>query len=77
MVGREHIRSPDSRSGWLGLDLSPRILPSLLLFSAQVNANYCLQMGAHKYISELARKKQSDVNHFLLRVRCWEVSSWL
>ncbi|KAG1757545.1 ribosomal protein L15e [Suillus lakei] len=29
-------------------------------------------MGAYKYISELYRKKQSDVLRFLLRVRCWE-----
>ena len=31
------------------------------------------QMGAHKYLEELAKKKQSDVMRFLLRVRCWEV----
>jgi len=30
-------------------------------------------MGAHKYLEELAKKKQSDVMRFLLRVRCWEV----
>jgi len=29
-------------------------------------------MGAYKYISELWRKKQSDVLRFLLRVRAWE-----
>ena len=29
-------------------------------------------MGAYKYMSELWRKKQSDVMRFLLRVRCWE-----
>jgi len=29
-------------------------------------------MGAYKYVSELYRKKQSDVMRFLLRVRCWE-----
>lgn len=29
-------------------------------------------MGAYKYISELHRKKQSDVMRFLSRVRCWE-----
>jgi large subunit ribosomal protein L15e len=29
-------------------------------------------MGAYKYISELWRKKQSDVMRFLQRVRCWE-----
>ncbi|KAG0865860.1 hypothetical protein G6F62_005444 [Rhizopus arrhizus] len=29
-------------------------------------------MGAYKYLEELARKKQSDVSRFLLRVRCWE-----
>ncbi|GFZ01963.1 ribosomal protein L23/L15e family protein [Actinidia rufa] len=28
--------------------------------------------GAYTYISELWRKKQSDVMRFLLRVRCWE-----
>lgn len=32
-----------------------------------------LQMGAHKYLEELQKKKQSDVMRFLLRVRCWEV----
>jgi hypothetical protein len=31
------------------------------------------QMGAHKYLEELQKKKQSDVMRFLLRVRCWEV----
>lgn len=30
-------------------------------------------MGAHKYLEELNKKKQSDVMRFLLRVRCWEV----
>ena len=29
-------------------------------------------MGAYKYMQELYRKKQSDVMHFLLRVRCWQ-----
>ncbi|CAI0514498.1 unnamed protein product [Linum tenue] len=29
-------------------------------------------MGAYKYVSELWRKKQSDVMRFLQRVRCWE-----
>ncbi|MQM07666.1 hypothetical protein Taro_040508 [Colocasia esculenta] len=29
-------------------------------------------LGAYKYVSELWRKKQSDVMRFLLRVRCWE-----
>jgi len=29
-------------------------------------------MGAYKYIEELAKKKQSDIMRFLLRVRCWE-----
>ncbi|KAI9360458.1 ribosomal protein L15e [Zopfochytrium polystomum] len=29
-------------------------------------------MGAYKYLTELYRKKQSDVIRFLLRVRCWE-----
>ncbi|XP_061363923.1 uncharacterized protein LOC133307428 [Gastrolobium bilobum] len=28
--------------------------------------------GAYKYVSELSRKKQSDVMRFLQRVRCWE-----
>lgn len=32
-------------------------------------------MGALKYVEELQKKKQSDVLRFLLRVRCWEVSS--
>ena len=29
-------------------------------------------MGAYKYMSEVWRKKQSDVHRFLQRVRCWE-----
>ncbi|KAJ4870039.1 60S ribosomal protein L15-1 [Raphanus sativus] len=29
-------------------------------------------MGAYKYVSELWRKKQSDVMRFVQRVRCWE-----
>merc|ERR1712107_742897 len=28
--------------------------------------------GAYKYISELYRKKQSDVMRYLLRIRCWQ-----
>lgn len=31
-----------------------------------------LVTGAYKYVSELWRKKQSDVMRFLQRVRCWE-----
>ncbi|KAG6780657.1 hypothetical protein POTOM_013524 [Populus tomentosa] len=31
-----------------------------------------LEKGAYKYVSELWRKKQSDVMRFLQRVRCWE-----
>ena len=30
-------------------------------------------MGAHKYLEEFQKKKQSDVMRYLLRVRCWEV----
>lgn len=30
-------------------------------------------MGAYKYLSELYKKKQSDVMRFLLRIRCWEL----
>ncbi|KAF7810115.1 E3 ubiquitin ligase PQT3-like isoform X1 [Senna tora] len=30
------------------------------------------KLGAYKYVSELWRKKQSDVMRFLQRVRCWE-----
>ena len=28
-------------------------------------------MGAYKYIEELSKKKQSDVNRYLLRIRTW------
>lgn len=31
-----------------------------------------IDLGAYKYVSELWRKKQSDVMRFLQRVRCWE-----
>uniref|UniRef100_A0A1I8HC50 Ribosomal protein L15 n=6 Tax=Macrostomum lignano TaxID=282301 RepID=A0A1I8HC50_9PLAT len=30
-------------------------------------------MGAYKFISELYRKKQSDVMRFILRLRCWHL----
>merc|ERR1712013_3289 len=30
------------------------------------------KMGAYKYMSELYRKKQSDVMRYLLRIRCWQ-----
>ena len=33
------------------------------------------QMGALKYVEEIAKKKQSDILRFLLRVRCWEYRS--
>ncbi|KAI3712576.1 hypothetical protein L1987_71135 [Smallanthus sonchifolius] len=32
----------------------------------------CATMGAYTYVSELWRKKQSDVMRFMQRVRCWE-----
>merc|ERR1712156_463433 len=30
------------------------------------------KMGAYKYMTELYRKKQSDVLRYLLRIRCWQ-----
>ena len=33
---------------------------------------WMVTLGAYTYVSELWRKKQSDVMRFLLRVRCWE-----
>merc|ERR1712183_840501 len=30
------------------------------------------KMGAYKYMSEIYRKKQSDVLRYLLRIRCWQ-----
>merc|ERR1712243_143801 len=30
------------------------------------------KMGAYKYMTELYRKKQSDVMRYLLRIRCWQ-----
>merc|ERR1712045_233983 len=30
------------------------------------------KMGAYKYMTEMYRKKQSDVLRYLLRVRCWQ-----
>ena len=30
------------------------------------------RMGAYKYMTELYRKKQSDVLRYLLRIRCWQ-----
>ena len=28
-------------------------------------------MGAYQYMTEIARKKQSDINRFTQRIRCW------
>ena len=36
------------------------------------NVSDCPIMGAYKYVSELYRKKQSDVMRYLLRIRCWQ-----
>lgn len=33
---------------------------------------WLVYIGAYTYVSELWRKKQSDVMRFLQRVRCWE-----
>ena len=30
-----------------------------------------VKMGAYKYMTEMYRKKQSDVMRYLLRIRCW------
>merc|ERR1712214_113536 len=32
---------------------------------------YKFKMGAYKYMTEMYRKKQSDVMRYLLRIRCW------
>merc|ERR1712110_744343 len=37
----------------------------------RVGIKKTLKMGAYKYMTELYRKKQSDVMRYLLRVRCW------
>nr|GMD55574.1 60S ribosomal protein L15 [Ipomoea batatas] len=49
-------------------------LHSQLRFSAKASPEQAAlrTMGAYTYVSELWRKKQSDVMRFLLRVRCWE-----
>ena len=39
---------------------------------AVVSRENTATMGAYKFMSELYRKKQSDVMRFLLRVRAWE-----
>merc|ERR1712170_320603 len=43
-----------------------------LFTSADILNGEGATMGAYKYMQELARKKQSDVMRFLLRVRCWQ-----
>ncbi|KAG1049172.1 hypothetical protein G6F46_009637 [Rhizopus delemar] len=40
-------------------------------FTELQRQTFCVY-SAYKYLEELARKKQSDVSRFLLRVRCWE-----
>merc|ERR1712079_146916 len=40
-------------------------------FSEKVSVKF-YNMGAYKYMSELYRKKQSDVMRYLLRIRCWQ-----
>ncbi|KAJ6884627.1 hypothetical protein NC652_031589 [Populus alba x Populus x berolinensis] len=56
--------SPLLLSCKLKTPVTPTIQSPLLIFSDS--------MGAYKYVSELWRKKQSDVMRFLQRVRCWE-----
>jgi len=41
-------------------------------FQPQVNELQDSSMGAYKYLEEIAKRKQSDIMRFLLRVRCWE-----
>ena len=42
------------------------------LFKLDFSFLFRLKMGAYKYMSELYRKKQSDVMRYLLRIRCWQ-----
>ena len=41
-------------------------------FTLDFSFFFRLKMGAYKYMSELYRKKQSDVMRYLLRIRCWQ-----
>ncbi|KAG8034232.1 hypothetical protein G9C98_001317, partial [Cotesia typhae] len=47
-------------------------LEFLLDFCSEFVLCRVVTMGAYNYITELYRKKQSDVMRFLLRVRCWQ-----
>merc|ERR1712061_257746 len=42
------------------------------LFSGRGRRRETSRMGAYKYMTELYRKKQSDVLRYLLRIRCWQ-----
>ncbi|CAI5533842.1 unnamed protein product [Closterium sp. Naga37s-1] len=54
---------------------NPSFANSIVLPHACTGLCACVRLcmaGAYKYVSELWKKKQSDVMRFLLRVRCWE-----
>lgn len=65
---RRSISSPSSQSMRLR-SFPPGILNSLGFRHSYPSLSLS---GAYKYVSELWRKKQSDVMRFLQRVRCWE-----
>merc|ERR1712002_955776 len=58
----------------MGIFLFPSRSPhrGLLTTGTTVSHNSISKMGAYKYMTELYRKKQSDVLRYLLRIRCWQ-----
>lgn len=76
---RSHSLIQQRRQPWVGISSAaapPK--PNLIFLPAVVIASRFLTYfashfaGAYTYVSELWKKKQSDVMRFLLRVRCWE-----
>jgi hypothetical protein len=66
---------PSETNNWeMGMRLLFQFIPyALIIIEMWCNRCCCyLWIGAYKYVSELWRKKQSDVMRFMQRVRCWE-----
>merc|ERR1712203_2222 len=47
------------------------LLPSRRSGRFVCKSHRLVKMGAYKYMTEMYRKKQSDVMRYLLRIRCW------
>lgn len=62
-------RRGGSNHGWVAAASPPPLLNRIMRWLTDF---FRFFSGAYTYVSELWKKKQSDVMRFLLRVRCWE-----